>query len=684
MLRNGGLVTKVKSDDMEYLYEYDYKGNVTKITQNGSTIVTGSHSYSPESDTSTITEKGTTITSTDNKGDKTKTVTIRDNSSTSSTNSIVKEYDSKNRLSSIREEKNGENTVYYYSYDELDRVITRAKYYQNNHISTETFTYDNYGDLSNRVVANGNDTTTYRYTYTDDSERKLTQVRMVERSLIIKPKVDCLGRNVGKTIGNAIDDKITYLKHGDHATNIPASIRFKDGTYLSYKYDRMGNISAIYENGELSVEYEYDKVGRLVRENNKKYGETSIFKYDSRGNIIAFGNGRYSRQPENELENFYFSKFKYDTENRLVNSNYKFLADGRCTLYAGEPVEWSCKNVVSYGSNIFEYDAAGRRTRKNGITYTYDVTGKLISQSDDINFIYDHESLIGFEAAGGLYFYRKDILGNIIAILDTSGNVVVEYTYDAWGRCRASNTSIIGELNPYRYRGYYWDKETGLYFLKTRYYDPNCGRFISSDDVSYIDPETIGGTNLFAYCNNNPIMNIDPNGHFALLTFLVCVGIGAVAGAGATAVSDYKDDGKVFNGSVKPGEYVANTLLGAGVGAVFGLGTPAISAGLNSVGKSLAVDAISSLVMGSNQFGSVQGYAATFIVGGITKLGSTETNKHLRAAYKIFELIGAPIINQSYNAISNGTSFGKSDAVIGIMTNLAIEIIKQDYKNFVF
>ncbi len=71
----------------------------------------------------------------------------------------------------------------------------------------------------------------------------------------------------------------------------------------------------------------------------------------------------------------------------------------------------------------------------------------------------------------------------------------------------------IAAINPYRYRGYYYDTETGLYFLKARYYDPAVGRFISMDDVAYIDPETIGGLNLFAYCNNNPVMNFDPSGH---------------------------------------------------------------------------------------------------------------------------------------------------------------------------
>ena len=86
---------------------------------------------------------------------------------------------------------------------------------------------------------------------------------------------------------------------------------------------------------------------------------------------------------------------------------------------------------------------------------------------------------------------------------------MVKYVYNAWGRCRSTGNSTIASINPYRYRGYYYDTESGLYFLQTRYYDPYTGRFLSMDDVEYIDPEAIGGVNLYAYCNNNPVMNVD-------------------------------------------------------------------------------------------------------------------------------------------------------------------------------
>ena len=97
---------------------------------------------------------------------------------------------------------------------------------------------------------------------------------------------------------------------------------------------------------------------------------------------------------------------------------------------------------------------------------------------------------------------------------------MVNYTYDAWGNHKITDkdgnevTGGIGVLNPFRYRSYYYDTETGLYYLQTRYYDPEIGRFINMDGVDYADPETINGLNLYAYCGNNPVMNIDPNGTF--------------------------------------------------------------------------------------------------------------------------------------------------------------------------
>ncbi len=107
---------------------------------------------------------------------------------------------------------------------------------------------------------------------------------------------------------------------------------------------------------------------------------------------------------------------------------------------------------------------------------------------------------------------------------------MVKYYYDAWGNqiVSGSNTTL-GILNPFRYRGYYYDTETGFYFLQTRYYDPEVGRFLNMDSTNYADPSTANGLNLYAYCGNNPVMYSDPTGEF-WLTCLILVEAGGLLG----------------------------------------------------------------------------------------------------------------------------------------------------------
>ena len=122
-----------------------------------------------------------------------------------------------------------------------------------------------------------------------------------------------------------------------------------------------------------------------------------------------------------------------------------------------------------------------------------------------MRFLYGQNGLVGFIIDGITYTYRKNLFGDIIGIF--SGNTeMATYVYDAWGNCTITkNTNDLGTLNPFRYRGYYWDSNLGLYYLISRYYDPQTGRFINSDTLDYLDPQTLGGLNLYAYCGNNPI-----------------------------------------------------------------------------------------------------------------------------------------------------------------------------------
>lgn len=138
------------------------------------------------------------------------------------------------------------------------------------------------------------------------------------------------------------------------------------------------------------------------------------------------------------------------------------------------------------------------------------------NETYNLTFLYNGEGLTGFVLNNTLYTYRKNLFGDIIAIYQ--GNTkVADYYYDAYGNCSVITNSLVGLMNPFRYRGYYYDSDLGLYYLQSRYYDPQTGRFINADDVSYLDPESIHGLNLYAYCLNNPVMYSDPKGKFPLL-----------------------------------------------------------------------------------------------------------------------------------------------------------------------
>lgn len=158
--------------------------------------------------------------------------------------------------------------------------------------------------------------------------------------------------------------------------------------------------------------------------------------------------------------------------------------------------------------------------------------------------------------------------------LDNAVNLVVEYSYDAWGNhtIKAYNKTIAN-ANPFRYRSYFYDTDTGLYYLKTRYYDPEVGRFLNMDAVDYADPLTLGGLNLYAYCNNNPVMYVDPTGHEFISLLLIIAGIvgggvvnGLIAGANAA-------EGESF-GSAFLGGFVNGVISGIGLAWGLSVGGP--------------------------------------------------------------------------------------------------------------
>ncbi len=241
---------------------------------------------------------------------------------------------------------------------------------------------------------------------------------------------------------------------------------------------------------------------------------------------------------------------------------------------------------------------------------------------------------------------------------------MVKYKYDAWGNVKTEVIdeahALIAELNPFRYRSYYYDPETNLYYLNTRYYDPETGRFISQDDVSYLDPEHINGLNLFAYCGNNPVMGTDPNGTTQWWEWLIAGLIVAVLVAGAIAAT-------VFTGGV-----FAAALTGAAIGAGVSLGFQAYSGELNwgKFALDIGVGAISGAI-GASGISRVGSIIVGSLIGGTSDIasqlisGNTEID-WLSVGISAFigGISGAISGPGAKNAVAMGKSIAKDSAVI--------------------
>ena len=263
---------------------------------------------------------------------------------------------------------------------------------------------------------------------------------------------------------------------------------------------------------------------------------------------------------------------------------------GNPKSYRGSELTWEKGRQLTKMSKAdktiqFGYDALGMRISReaDGVRTEYIYEGdrllRQIAGSEEMTFIYGSEGIIGFKLGTSKYLYRKNVLGDVEEIYDESGTLVGKYSYTAFGECEIeTDVNGIATKNPIRYRGYYFDEETGFYYLKTRYYDPETGRFITIDDVSYLAPDTINGLNLYAYCGNNPVMNVDPNGQLFLTVLLITIGAFTLAGGIAGGVTAAKNGGNVWAGIGK------GLLTGAAFGVGFGL-----SFGLTTLGGAIAM-----------------------------------------------------------------------------------------------
>ncbi len=491
---------------------------------------------------------------------------------------------------------------------------------------------------------------------------------------------DPLGRLTDETFhvaaGYTINNAYTYLDvNADRTTTLVSSYSTKTGTY-AYTYDNVGNITQIVftpadtTQSAKTITYQYDNLNRLIRENNEIAGKTWFYYYSGIGNICDVQESPYtpaSSFPQERIEVRSHTYGDSTWRDRLTEFNGKAIsydAVGNPTAIGTANLTWQGRTLTQYmdGANTYsyEYDMSGHRISKtvNGVKTTYYYDGdQLVAQqsgNDRITFMFDaNGSAFGFYYNNAPYFFIKNIQGDVTAITNFAGTVIGTYTYDAWGNLipEASDLSDeVAAMNPIRYRGYYYDAETGYYFLNSRYYDAEMGRFLNADSVDVITAtlDALTDKNLYSYCDNNPVVRIDRSGEF--WNYVIGGAVGAIVGGVSAAISG--------------GDW-RSIALGAGVGAVGGLlaasGLPVavqiVASGLLSGGNNL----VSQTLIEGKSFAEVNWIDVgidTAIGVGTSVLSYGITRNATQAADKIIQK-GANKVVKGQQSLLSGSRYGK-------------------------
>ena len=238
---------------------------------------------------------------------------------------------------------------------------------------------------------------------------------------------------------------------------------------------------------------------------------------------------------------------------------FTYDAMGNPTSYDGTTLTWEGKQLSGAGTTTFSYDENGLRTRKtvNGTVTDYYYNGSVLigmvtgTGSTAVHQFFSYDASgnvvsVDYSSDGGstftTYYYLRNGQNDVVKLIDNSGDTVVEYIYDSWGRVVTTSGTLVTTLGadqPFRYLGYVYDAETGLYYVASRYYDPGVGRWINADDTDLLleKYESILQYNLFAYCWNNPANMYDPDGYWAL----------AIAGGGYIAATATFGTANIWN-----------------------------------------------------------------------------------------------------------------------------------------
>ena len=404
------------------------------------------------------------------------------------------------------------------------------------HVYTGQVAYDNvYGNLSEFTEKVGENRQEYGTKFGYDDENRPTSLTYSVGAATIGQStttIDKLNRTTFSAVklGSKTFTSEYHFAAGGYGTgsvtNLVASIT-QPGCNCGYGYDDNGNIASATLNGKWTG-YTYDALGQLIQVNDHsdtrsgENGTTWTYSYDLGGNILKKERFAYN-DTTNPLETVTYTYGDANWRDKLTavnGSTIRYdaignpLNDGTWT-YTWQNGRQLQKMQKAGVTAEFVYNADGLRGQKtvNGVATKYTLHGKnvvhMTSGTDELHFFYDAQNRPAVVVYNGTaYAYVKSLQGDIVAILDENGNTVVSYGYDAWGAplwCTGELAEMLGKVQPFRHRGYVFDEETGLYYLRSRYYNPRWGRFVNADGA-------IIQKNLFAYCSNGPIVGYDPSG----------------------------------------------------------------------------------------------------------------------------------------------------------------------------
>ena len=396
----------------------------------------------------------------------------------------------------------------------------------------KNFTYDDYGNIK---TVKTND---FSYELDSSEENSVVDIK--------------LGNDVSKEVFSCDDNEKKYKYDDDsysYSSDDYGKIINLNDLVLEYKNNLRENeyeqthVDFVYLNNEELFRYSYDNLGNMVSESDKN--ENTTYAYYAFGQIIGWQNEHYSSMYSYDLrgnileenENGKNNVFSYGDEDALLEYNdipLNYDESYNLIKFGEEKFSYERGNVLTkYESPklTINYDYDSNNVRKsaivNGVEHNYYyLENKLISEDDGVNkvkYLYDSEDqAVGFWFKNQNFFYVRDAKQCIRYIIDGQGNVLVEYSYNPWGEIIGINDYSdleISNVNRILYKGYYYDFETGLYYLISRYYSPKLHRFITRDNLERL---SLSGSsdmniNLFAYANNNPIMKVDPMGYEAIV-----------------------------------------------------------------------------------------------------------------------------------------------------------------------